>query len=90
VARSLAAPSASITRPARTSSVLRATSIGPVRDFSRRGPRDVRDDLIVDGYADGRGFDGRTGHTLGRAVAAAEIAELAAASDDATGGDIAA
>jgi hypothetical protein len=34
--------------------------------------------------------DGRTGRVLGRAIAAAEIAELAAASDDAAGDDIAA
>jgi hypothetical protein len=32
--------------------------------------------------------DGRTARTLGRAVAAAGIAELAATSDDAAGGDI--
>jgi hypothetical protein len=34
--------------------------------------------------------DGRTGRALGRAVAAAEIAELAAELDDAAGADIAA
>jgi hypothetical protein len=34
--------------------------------------------------------DGRTGSAFGRAITAAEVAELAATSDDAAGGDIAA